>query len=79
MKNIKVIIAGCLLAAGIITGCGRNNNQSEGAADATEANNTNGSEYSESDMSSGGTVDTTASGKPADTVQGTTTNGNKDL
>lgn len=80
MKNIKVVLFGCLLAAGMVTGCGRNNNQNEGAADSGEVNNnTYGTEYSESDMGSGGTVDTTASGQPADTVQGSTTRGEKDM
>lgn len=80
MKNIKTLAIGCVLAAGLLTGCGRNNNQNEGAADSSEVNNnTYGTETSESDMGSGGTVDTTASGQPQDTVQGTTTNGNKDM
>ncbi len=74
MKNLKSILFLALLTAGMLVSCGRNNNQSEGAADSSEPAMETDVNNNDGNMGPGTDTDTISTS--TDTVQGTTTNGN---
>lgn len=77
----RMLALGVLCAGMAIVSCRGNSNESEAAADASEANGTSSGTEAPAANEDSGSMNTTdeGAGMATDTVQGTTTNGNSSM